>query len=258
MLLSGGRCELCGNAVLLSSRRDKDEEESYNSICQIAHIYGLNEGALRYDKEKEGLNEPDNLMILCPNCHHKIDKEENGYSVDELQNRKKKFERETVNSISELVNRTSIGGHEMYKNGKKLLNRFAADNSKLNSLSSIDKLEDEADVDFEIMIRRLILRLNDLNIDSRSALLKISKNRDIDYILTHAYWDSAYGDQIRTVLDPLELNYYIDVSAWRVDDGSDAKLQISVEWNYLIDFLLKNKVPLEKLIIDRNYTVIDC
>lgn len=259
MLLSGGRCELCGKAVLISSRRDMDNEDSYNFICEIAHIYGLNEKSPRYDKDKQGINEPNNLMILCPNCHKRIDKEEKAYPVEELQKKKLEFERGTVNSISELVNQTNIGGHEMYKNGQKLLNYFATDNPKLNKLESLDELETVSDVEYEIGVRKLILSLNDLNIDSRIALLNISESRDSDYRLSLAYWNSAYGEQIRTVLDPLEQNYYISASdVWSEDDDSSAKLEVSDEWNYLIDFLLKNEIPLEKLIIDRNYTVIDC
>ncbi|WP_265478623.1 HNH endonuclease signature motif containing protein [Lactiplantibacillus plantarum] len=264
MLLSGGRCELCQKQIIFPYKSTSKNDPAYNNICEIAHIFGLNPGSARYDVNKgaETLNEPNNLMILCPNCHKQIDKLDGKYKAADLIAKKTNFENETIQSIVNMVNKTNIGGHITYKNGMKLLKYFSKENNYIPSLNNLDDLDTviNVDVSFECLSKRLILTLNDLNIDSRTALLIISKldpNQD-EYRTTYAYWDSAYGNNIKQVLEPLSINHYIDLDTWKYGDcESDDKLEVVPEWAYIISFLSQNKIPLEKLIIQRDYTIFD-
>lgn len=266
MLLSGGRCELCKKPII---QKVKSKELEYKYICEIAHIYGLNEGSPRYDKDidQSELNDSSNLMVMCPSCHKKIDKDSADYSVDDLKKIKCVSERETVQDIMALTNSTNIGGHINYKNGKKLLNYLredAPENNEIFKLDSLDQLNNlnDSDYPYEKMTRKLVLSLNDLIIDSRTALLILSKviNNPKDYKLTYSYWESAYGDDIKKVLNPLCINRYIDLSPWKEEniyDNDISRLSIGNEWITIINFLTENHIPFEKLIIQRDYSIFD-
>lgn len=258
-LISGGRCEKCSRPVI-------HIEGDHSNICDIAHIYGLKEGSARYEagKEMSYLNSFDNLMILCKNCHKMIDNNPSKYTVKKLEAMKRKFEKEAINEISSLENKTNIGGHIDYKNGQKLLNFFNKDSvTKIKNPQELSKLLKSGDEDANTInfVLKLIKRLSNLNIDSRQALLKIMNAQakgDTDYIYSSTYWDSCYGKNIRDVLDPLDMNNYIDTSGFSEETYDNRiNLTINEELSFLIAFLQEYTIPFEELIITRNYSVID-
>lgn len=94
---SAGRCEIC-NILLV-----KDEVTQKNIIWgEKAHIHAFNPGGNRTKLTKLYLNTLDNLMLLCPNCHTKIDKpkQEEEYSIKWLQECKTKHEKKILLSTS--------------------------------------------------------------------------------------------------------------------------------------------------------------
>ncbi len=96
---SAGRCQFNGyNRILYQSPITK---ESVN-ISEKAHIYSFSEngprgwGPLIWNKDE--LNNIDNLMLMCHDCHKTIDQDDDGvkYSADLLQKWKREHERRVV------------------------------------------------------------------------------------------------------------------------------------------------------------------
>lgn len=260
LLLSGGSCELCRNQIIfVSDSNDQDDTQKY-SICEIAHIYGLNQNSARYDpsKEKESLNNADNLMVLCPNCHKKIDKPENKelYTVSKLMKLKKTFEDESIEQMIHVINRTDIGGFTPCKNGKKLVSYLEMPAEGINDLNDIK--DDSICEDKEL--KNAILSLKDLNLTSRESLLRISEAclNDNKYELSLQYWDSAYNLTKVDILDTLYSTNFIDISEFP-DDSWDhpAHIQVTDAWCALLDFLKAYKIPLEQLIMQRDFSIFD-
>ena len=67
--LSAGRCEIC-NALLY-----KDNSHGFDgNFSNIAHIIGVGEDGPRSSEDLgDEKNKYENLMLLCPTCHHEID-----------------------------------------------------------------------------------------------------------------------------------------------------------------------------------------
>ncbi len=72
----------------------------------IAHIRDLNKYTERFDEkynEKE-LNNSENLIVICPNCHALIDKDSKNYSIEKLEEWKLKREKYLLNMESFNIN----------------------------------------------------------------------------------------------------------------------------------------------------------
>lgn len=259
-LLSRGLCEFCETPIMFV--RESERGTTYQNICEVAHISALNKTAARYDPDipLESLNEIDNLMILCPNCHKKIDKMPTSFSTDYLKHKKEIFESETISQAVTLLNKTEIGGHKDYINGKKLINFFSQDDEEIDSRTSIDDLkhkEDSSNADFYQKALLLIEKLNDLALDSRSALLMMSKQND-NYMLSDTYWYSAISEeQMHKIIEPLRVNNFIDIDEWYEGEQSTNYATLTNQWEYLVSFFSTNDVDLSELIIQRDYTVFD-
>jgi hypothetical protein len=65
-----------------------------NILAEMAHIVAFNEDGPRGDTDPrpEDINNVDNLMLLCPDCHKLIDKKSDEYSVATLKAHKKSHE----------------------------------------------------------------------------------------------------------------------------------------------------------------------
>ncbi len=68
--------------------------ENNGFIGEFAHIIDLKKATSRYEKNKkiEELNNIENIMVLCPTCHTKIDKESNEYTTLYLKEIKQQYE----------------------------------------------------------------------------------------------------------------------------------------------------------------------
>lgn len=99
---SGNVCAICNTPITFESNGD------IKVLGEIAHIYPKEKGGARYeDIEKDGIDEAfinshANLMVLCPNCHSKIDKKPVVvYTVKYLQAIKKKHEEKVQNKFEQ-------------------------------------------------------------------------------------------------------------------------------------------------------------
>ena len=86
---SGGRCAICRTEIILQ------EKNNPTPIGEVAHIKGINPGSARYNPNMsdEERNSYENLIILCPTCHSKIDKNFSEYTAETLKQIKIKHER---------------------------------------------------------------------------------------------------------------------------------------------------------------------
>jgi len=70
--LSAGRCNLCNKSLF---------QENIH-IGEMAHIIAKNSNGARSLKEQVNDNSYENLILLCPNCHTKVDKAPESYSAE--------------------------------------------------------------------------------------------------------------------------------------------------------------------------------
>lgn len=97
---SGNRCAICYTPLT------HDGGIKTMPIGEHAHIKGENSGndmrpSARYDANQSNTdrNSYDNVILLCPTCHTKIDKDEQLYSVNRLHAIKKQHEQKIANAI---------------------------------------------------------------------------------------------------------------------------------------------------------------
>lgn len=180
---AAGRCEFAGCNTLLG--KSSVTQEKVNK-SQMAHIYSFsNEGPRgNTGTSDEMINDSDNLMLVCHQCHQKMDKEKDGgrYTVELLRAWKKSHERriEIVTAIDSerhshiLLYGAGIGQHNSplsYKSAAEAVfpDRYPADDKPIEipSLNSWHTDRDEAfwrlenEHLFKMFKRRVRERLND-------------------------------------------------------------------------------------------------
>ena len=101
---SGGICAFEGCWERLCRREAKDVAPY--PLGEMAHICGDKPGSLRYDasQAEEERNDPENLILLCPNHHTIVDRKENEsiYTVDKLREMKNKHEEWVLQRLSQV------------------------------------------------------------------------------------------------------------------------------------------------------------
>lgn len=82
---AGGACAFCGEDLLEDIRTHRRVRWG-----ELAHIIGARPDAARGDVALSRVHEtdPDNILLLCPSCHTKVDRDADAYTVDMLQQRK--------------------------------------------------------------------------------------------------------------------------------------------------------------------------
>lgn len=97
--ISAGRCEFEGcNKVLYQH----ELTGNYVNLAQKAHIYAVNKGGARFQPDTEGFkNSFSNLMLVCPQCHILIDRNEQEYSPEVLFIMKQNHEKR-INTLSSI------------------------------------------------------------------------------------------------------------------------------------------------------------
>jgi len=90
---AAGRCQFQGcNRVLYKSPITQEKV----NISEKAHVHSFSKGGPRgrgpYEENNKGLDDIENLMLLCHDCHKTVDQDEIKYSVPVLQQWKKEHE----------------------------------------------------------------------------------------------------------------------------------------------------------------------
>ncbi len=102
--LSGNRCALCKIETIITMIDGKPEP-----IAEMAHISGLNPDSPRYNPEMEDKerNSYENIILLCPTCHEKVDRDVERYTEEFLIGKKEEHEKWVDNRLTmELPNVT--------------------------------------------------------------------------------------------------------------------------------------------------------
>lgn len=78
---SAGFCAMCRKKLIETISNDAVEP-----LGEIAHIEGENTGSKRYNSNQTNTqrNNPKNLILLCPNDHSLVDRDDIEYTVDKL------------------------------------------------------------------------------------------------------------------------------------------------------------------------------
>ena len=90
---AAGRCSLCKIDLLPIL------EQSPELIGEMAHIIGYKKDAARGNADRQYDNSYDNLILLCPTCHRKVDKAEKVFTVDVLRHKKLDWENEVARRV---------------------------------------------------------------------------------------------------------------------------------------------------------------
>lgn len=261
MVLSGGMCELCGMSII----RYGKEQQVY-TIAELAHIIGLNNGSPRYNelKSTKYLNSENNIMVLCRNCHSIIDKNPDQYTVNYLIKKKRKHEKQVINNIDSIINRTKLGGNTEFKNLNKLY-KYLFEGENENDEKEI--CEDKREFKY---YENMILSLNNLSRAVRNALLDFSvaeplninklllpQNNNINKKLCVSYIIDAFGrEQFSDIINPLINEEFIEPEIIEEDTVSERFVFYDL-WVNILKFLDKEKISFSEVIIERNYAVFD-
>lgn len=118
-----GQCCICKDAIVIETTKN-----GLKQVGEMAHIAGENEGSARYDTTMtdEQRFAYDNLMLLCPTCHTKIDKAPESYPIELLKNYKQKHEANIKAQLFQSAQDTSFAELDI------LLKYIAISNSPLN------------------------------------------------------------------------------------------------------------------------------
>lgn len=96
---SGNKCALCRTTIIEMGKDGNPYPVGVN-----AHIEGENPGAARYNSDMTDKERADyqNIIVVCPTCHTKIDNDAQKYTVVDLKQIKKEHER-WVNDSTRLM-----------------------------------------------------------------------------------------------------------------------------------------------------------
>lgn len=155
--IAAGRCEFEGCNKVLYQHEVTGDSENY---AEKAHIYAVSPGGARYCPDDDDFkNSVKNLMLVCPQCHITIDRNEQKYTPEMLFEIKRKHE-ERIFSL------TSIGAelhsHMVYytaniagthlsvndgdaRNALALFGRYPSDNSPIDLGQQGNLVEDNED-----------------------------------------------------------------------------------------------------------------
>ena len=84
-LSSGPECAMPDCENILSTKNESTNKISY--VGEISHICGIEQSAARFDKslDPNDVDNYDNLILLCRNCHKKIDTDTITYTPSKLR-----------------------------------------------------------------------------------------------------------------------------------------------------------------------------
>jgi len=103
--MAGNRCsyryrgEVCDKELVI-----KEGNNNVTLVGHECHIIGEQPKSARHVPNYEGINEYDNLILMCPNHHRIIDDNENDYTADVLRKMKAMHEK----SIAERLGKKEI------------------------------------------------------------------------------------------------------------------------------------------------------
>lgn len=151
-------------------------------IGELAHICGEKLNAARYDEKMtdKQRNSVDNLIYLCPNCHTKIDKQKNSYSVEYLLESKRAHEAWVQASLLKAV--TEITFEELQEVIKHLLEK-----------------SNVGEINFDLTPLNEKIKKNGLTLDINRALtIGLAKSKEVENFITNScVIESDYAERLK-------------------------------------------------------------
>lgn len=222
-------------------------------VGEFAHINGFKQSSARYSEDISDnvINDESNLILLCRDCHKIIDSDPITYTTEYLRKIKYEHEMQTLENINTIVNKTKIGGYVSFKT----FNRF--------SKYLLDGNEPDEEFNYYLKsAKRLVNALKDMSFPVRSALYDLSQDVLINKVnekLKRSFWFDCYPREadLSKIIDPLCNWKYIDVDDWLSSEELDPEIKICEIWRWIIQYLNINKIPLKKIILERDLTAFD-
>lgn len=182
---AGGRCSKCNTNLIM--KLDKNDVINFG---EMAHVIARKENGPRGSEkiDEDDRNSYSNLILLCRNCHKKIDESPKNFSVKEILEWKKQHEKKIEEKLSgkEYDNKS-----EMFNSIKKILienkqifdqygpNSFVA---KRNPISEVKKIWDLKKVSDLIPNNNEIINI----ISANEELLSLDEYKIFLKFKTHA------------------------------------------------------------------------
>lgn len=150
------------------------------NISENAHIKGFSKNGPRADEDLSDSqkNSDENLIVICANCHIKIDKNPNYYTNDKLQKYKKDHETKIHNKLRD--NAQDVGFTEL----EDILNFLASD---------VITIQD----DYTLIKPKEKIKKNNLSTQTSQLILRgmIGSNQVNNYLQKHP--NPKQGERIR-------------------------------------------------------------
>lgn len=197
---SGGICSMpdCNIPIVINENDDK------TNIAELAHIEAYKPGGARFNPQlsEDERNAEENLMVVCKNCHKKIDDFPEIYTVEKL----KQIKQEHISSI------------EMHE--KNIINfdfkdlTFASNNILEKSMKNDEEtVFIESKINYELRFIDYKLRKNNLTYPSKHFVLSAlnQQNVVINFISDRTKDDENFPNQLHNSLknsyDALKQNF---------------------------------------------------
>ncbi len=166
--IAAGRCEFEGCNKILYQHEVTGDSENY---AEKAHIHAVNPGGARYCPDDDNFkNSVNNLMLVCPQCHITIDRNEQKYTTEMLFEMKRKHEERIfrltgigVELHSHMVYYTaSIAGTHLSindadaRNALALIGRYPSEDSPIDLGQRGNLIEDNEDDFYTSNVKNLL------------------------------------------------------------------------------------------------------
>ena len=203
---SHNRCAICKTVLIM----EKKEGSSY-PVGEMAHIEGENHGSARFNPELDypEKNNYDNLILLCPTCHTKVDKDPETYTVEKLKQIKKEHEEHCEQAIQNIIPNITyeelgvilkyIGSGEIKQFDEKLIPLHPTEKIHKNQLSNdVDRNIRMGSVHFPL-VKNFINDFPDPHFSERLKGIFVEQYHRLKNDLNgdelfYALWDFACGN----------------------------------------------------------------
>ena len=203
---SHNRCAICKTVLIM----EKNEGSPY-PVGEMAHIKGENPGSARFNPELDypKKNSYENLILLCPTCHTKVDNDPNTFSVEKLKQIKKEHEKDCEQAIQNIISDITydelgvilkyIGSSNVKQFDEKLIPLHPTEKIRNNQLSiDVDRNIRMGSVQFPL-VKNFINDFPDPNFSERLKSIFVEQYRKLKNDLNgdelfYALWDFACGN----------------------------------------------------------------
>lgn len=217
---------------------------------EICHIEGSRGPRFNESLSNEQINSIDNLILLCPNHHTVIDKDIENYTVEKI----KKWKNKNQEQFSKFIEKLPLKETLSDRTESQYIKRY----TNLNKFKDILGYEEYIVEDYKKDIDQFSLELKDLTKETRKLYVNLIKKSDENREITIRKLEDDYNskdilhDKIKILRDTNLL--YVETEDY--ERGN----YIGLNGDLLHDLKVmyeKNKLNLEKLIMDLDFSELD-